>query len=136
MSSKRDRRQLAQRIRHARRHTAGKETRKKAGNPCIGYCAHDGVVALCDGDACIVAGSRDEMQRIRDRRGLETMTIQPARFRQILSALQLGAAYCFDEQAYGRFKQPGQEAGLELSGEDFSVRGPWGMHFVRVHLFG
>ena len=41
----------------------------------------------------------------------------------------------FDEEAYGRFLEPGRRLGMPLTDEDFSDPGPLGMHFVRVQLF-
>ena len=103
----------------------------------VGYLVHDGVRTLCDGDGCIIAGSRAKIRRIRDRIGsrFSTMrTIQAATFSDIWEGMQRGGAYCFDEEAYGRFLRPAQRAGLPLTAQDFSDPGPLGMHFVRVQL--
>ena len=107
-------------------------------NPLIGYLVHDGVATMCDGDGCIIAGSRAKICQIRDRFGprLSAMQIiQPAPFSDIWDGLQRGGAYCFDEEAYGRFLDPARRHGLPLTEEDFSDPGPLGMHFVRVQLF-
>ena len=60
--------------------------------------------------------------------------IQPARFAHICQCLQLGAAYCFDEAAYGVFLPLAQQVGLPLGEADFSDPGPTGLHFVRVQI--
>jgi hypothetical protein len=106
-------------------------------NPLVGYLVHDGVRTLCDGDGCIIAGSRAKIRQIRDRIGSRfsaMRTIQPAPFSDIWEGMQRGGAYCFDEEAYGRFLRPAQRAGLPLTAQDFSDPGPLGMHFVRVQL--
>jgi hypothetical protein len=90
---------------------------------------------LCDGDGCIIAGSREKLQDIIRRSGpagARMDTIQSATFSEILAGMQLGGAYCFDEEAYGRFLEPGRQLGMPLTNEDFSDPGPLGMHFVRV----
>jgi hypothetical protein len=108
------------------------------GNPLIGYLVHDGVRTLCDGDGCIIAGSRAKIRQIRDRFGprLSAMQIiQPAPFSDIWEGMQRGGAYCFDEEAYGRFLQPARRHGMPVTEQDFSDPGPLGMHFVRVQWF-
>jgi hypothetical protein len=105
-------------------------------DPFIGYVACDGLYCLCDGDGCVVAGSRQKMQNTLRRAGpgaQHRYKIQAARFAQIMSAIEyFGAAYCFDEEAYGRFLAPARGRGMPLQDEDFSDPGPLGMHFVRV----
>jgi hypothetical protein len=104
-------------------------------DPLIGYLAHNGVHILCDGDGCIIAGSRAKLYDIMHRSGPAASsmnTIQAARFSEILDGMQRGGAYCFDEEAYGRFLTPGRRIGMPLTDEDFSDPGPLGMHFVRV----
>jgi hypothetical protein len=101
----------------------------------IGYVAHDGLHCLCDGDGCIVAGSRKKLRQVMDRAGpagRSMDTIEPAHFSRILMCMQAGGAYCFDEEAYGRFLGPGRRIGMLLTDEDFSDPGPLGMHFVRI----
>jgi hypothetical protein len=107
-------------------------------NPLIGYLVHDGVRTLCDGDGCIIAGSRAKICQIRDRFGsrLSAMQIvQPAPFSDIWDGLQRGGAYCFDEEAYGRFLEPARRHGIPVTEQDFSDPGPLGLHFVRVQWF-
>ena len=104
-------------------------------DPLIGYLARNGPYCLCDGDGCIIAGSRAKLYDIIHRSGpaaARMNTIQAARFSEILAGMQRGGAYCFDEQAYGRFLEPGRQIGMPLTDEDFSDPGPLGMHFVRV----
>jgi hypothetical protein len=125
----------ARRARHA-----AKEAKKTAQrDPRIGYVAYEGVDMACDGDACIVAGSYQKMRDIAERFGdrfARQCKIQVTGFEHIYTCLRLGAAYCFDEEAYGRFLQPAQRRGMPLKEEDFSDPGPHGLHFVRVQWFG
>jgi hypothetical protein len=100
----------------------------------IGYVSRQGMNMACDGDACIVAGTREAMVAILQyhRRDPAQQVIEPARCSQILQAIALGGAYAFDEQAYGRFLPEAQQAGLPLVEEDFSDPGPTGIHLVRI----
>lgn len=105
-------------------------------DPLIGYLAHSGINIICDGDGCIIAGSKSRMvEIIRRMQRLDSTTayeIQPVRFSAILDGYLRGGAYCFDETAYGRFLKPGRQAGMALAEEDFSDPGPTGLHFVRI----
>jgi len=103
-------------------------------DPVIGYFAFRGMEAVCDGDGCVIAGSRDEMAKILKQWGRDHFTIKATTLSEILWGVRRGGAYCFDEQAYGRFLAPGRKAGLPLSEEDFSEPGPTGLHFVRIQL--
>ena len=103
-------------------------------DPVIGFVARQGIHMACDGDACIVAGSRAAMVAILEyhRNDPAEHAIEPARCSQILQAIELGGAYAFDEQAYGRFLPEAQQVGLPLVEEDFSDPGPTGIHLVRI----
>lgn len=106
-------------------------------DPRIGYYAHWGVNALCDGDGCIIAGSREAMARLLDRYGAAPSSrpsVKATTFSEILAGMRRGGAYCFDEEAYARFLAPGRRAGLPLEEEDFSDPGPLGVHLVRIGL--
>lgn len=72
----------------------------------IGYFSYtDSSNALCDGDACIIAGSEEliksYLQKISksDKRDI----IKKTRFGEIIDGLKQGAAYAFDEESYSRF---------------------------------
>ena len=103
-------------------------------DPLVGYFAVRGMNVVCDGDGCIVAGSIEKMTHIiqRHHEDVRSYDIRQTTFSEIWRGIQLGAAYCFDEEAYGRFLAPAQAAGLPLREEDFSDPGPTGMHLVRV----
>jgi hypothetical protein len=101
----------------------------------IGWFAFAGPNILCDGDACVIAGSPEAMRKIMARRatrGAPPLTIKKTRFGEIMTGLRLGAAYCFDEEAYNRFLPLAQREGLDLGPEDFSDPGPHGVHLLRV----
>lgn len=102
----------------------------------IGFVARQGMNMTCDGDACIVAGTREAMVSILQfhRRDPAQQVIEPARCSQILQGIALGGAYAFDEQAYHRFLPDAQRAGLPLVEEDFSDPGPTGIHLVQVRF--
>lgn len=116
-----------------------KRERRRSSSPSEG-AAIVGFVAVyqgggfCDGDALVVAGSPEALQSMLARATARSWQIQPARFAHIWQCLELGAAYYFDEAAYGIFLPLAQQAGLPLSGEDFSVPGPTGLHLVRVQI--
>ena len=100
----------------------------------IGVVARYGMTMLCDGDACVVAGSEAAMTAIlqSQHRDPAAYAIEPAYAWQLLQAIDMGAAYAFDEQAYQQFLPAAQQAGLPLAEEDFSAPGPAGIHLVRV----
>jgi hypothetical protein len=100
----------------------------------VGYVCRFGNVVVCDGDACVVAGTYEAMVAILKHNGysLEDHIIEPAQSLHILKAMQLGGAYAMDEQAYNRFLPEAQKAGLPLVEEDFSDPGPIGIHLVRI----
>jgi hypothetical protein len=68
----------------------------------------------------------------RTTRGAPSLTIKKTRFGEIMRGLRLGAAYCFDEEAYNRFFPLARMEGLNLGPEDFSDPGPHGVHLLRV----
>ncbi len=106
----------------------------------IGYFAFTPPMhAICDEDACIIAGSEAEMKRYAEAvasGSLKETRIKKTRFGEILKGLQLGAAYAFDEEAYNRFQPLAEKAGLPMTLQDFSGPSPTGMHFVRIQLAG
>lgn len=59
-------------------------------------------------------------QYVQELGGQGRHTIRKTRFGEIMRGLSLGAAYAFDEVAYGRFLPLGRAAGLALSDADFS----------------
>ena len=100
----------------------------------IGFFAYFGSgEVICDGDACIIAGSDAKMRDCISRMSLKgSPTIRKTRFGEIRKGLRLGAAYCFDGEAYSRFHPPAEKAGIKAGPQDFSGETPTGPHFVRV----
>jgi len=100
----------------------------------IGFFAYfPGGEVICDGDACIIAGSEAKMRNHISRMSLKGgPTIRETRFGEIRKGIGLGAAHCFDEEAYSRFQPHAAEAGIKAGPEDFPGETPTGMHFVRV----
>ena len=103
----------------------------------IGYFAYASPSeVVCDGDACIIAGSEADLRTYLAElgRGL-TMhhTLKKTRFGEIMRGMRLGAAYAFDETSYNRFYPLAKREGFDLGPEDFSPTAT-GRHFVRVQL--
>ena len=100
----------------------------------IGYFAYssDGGV-VCDGDACVIAGSDSDLRTYLSRMGAEEShcTLKKTRFGEIMRGISLGGAYAFDEAAYNRFYPLAQREGIELGPMDFSRRVE-GKHFIKV----
>jgi hypothetical protein len=95
--------------------------------------------AVCDGDACVIAGSEARMKRYVEAivsGSFKETRIKKTRFGEILKGLKLGGAYAFDEEAYNRFHPLAKKAGLPITPQDFSGPTPTGMHFVRIQLGG
>ena len=103
----------------------------------IGYFAYASPIeALCDGDACVIAGSEADLRTYVSDLGpgaITRFTLKKTRFGEIIRGIRLGAAYAFDETAYNRFYPLAQREGLDLKQEDFYPT-PTGRHFVRVQF--
>ena len=102
----------------------------------IGYIAQASrYELLCDGDACVVVGSKSKLKThpaVTDAAGY---AFKKAWFDDILAGLGMGAAYAFDEEAYHRFYPLAQRAGLTTVGpEDFSAPPPPGLTHTPIHL--
>ena len=72
-AQKRAKREARRRTRRAQREAApaaqGKPSPTRAADPLIGYLARHDLHVLCDGDGCVIAGSRDKLQEIIRRSG-------------------------------------------------------------------
>lgn len=89
---------------------------------------------ICDGDACVIAGTRQAMEHyVKELAGASARdpTIRKTRFGEIMLGLQHGAPYSFDETAYQRFLPLAQREGMELREQD-PAPGREGLHLVRV----
>ncbi len=104
----------------------------------IGYFAYfSKQLVFCDGDACIIAGSEEKMREYISKMNSQEVTkytIKKTRFGEIMAGVNLGAAYCFDEEAYNRFYPFAQKQGLDIGPEHFLKKTPTGMYFARVQV--
>mgnify|MGYP001247206939 CR=1 FL=1 len=105
----------------------------------IGYFAYASQTeVVCDGDACVVAGSDADLRTYISELGVAdgvSHTLKKTRYGEIMRGMNLGAAYAFDEVAYNRFYPLARREGYDFGPEDFSATGPGkGVHLVRVQL--
>ena len=100
----------------------------------MGYFAiHLPQDVLCDGDACIIAGTESAMNRYIEAASDPNAVYQvkKTRFGDVLKGLLRGGAYAFDEESYGRFFPLANKNGFNLEEEDFPPT-ETGRHFVVV----
>jgi hypothetical protein len=127
MSTRRERQQLAQRSRRARRRGKPPQPSPKPApqehppeplwppeDLLIGYIAHEGDEVLCHDGAPWIAGDHRQMERNLEQRGRTGMIIRPATFEDLAVALMEGVPLCFDECALARFYEPAQQAGIPM----------------------
>jgi hypothetical protein len=103
----------------------------------IGYIAALQLNVLCDGDACIVMGSKFKFRShlaSNDQTRDKDYVLKKGWFDDILTGIQFGAAYAFDEEAYRLFLPLAQRAGLDLKREDFSAAPPSDLPQPPIHL--
>lgn len=105
----------------------------------IGYFAHASPTeVVCDGDACVVAGSDADLRTYISELGVAdgvSHTSKETRFGEIMRGMGLAAAYAFDEVAYNRFFPLARRKAYDFGPEDFSATGPGkGVHLGRVQL--
>jgi hypothetical protein len=103
----------------------------------IGYIAALQLNVLCDGDACIVIGSKFKFRShlaSNDQTRDKDYVLKKGWFDDILTGIQFGAAYAFDEEAYRLFLPLAQRAGLNLKREDFSAAPPTDLPQPPIHL--
>ena len=112
----------------------------------IGYIAQASQYnVLCDGDACVVIGSKFKLKahltnNVLPKKHPDDVSsdadyvLKKAWSDDILTGLRMGAAYAFDEEAYHLFYPLAQRAGLALGPEDFSAPPPPGLSHTPIHL--
>lgn len=115
-------------------------TRIKLGAKKVGYFAYqdDGEV-ICDGDACIIAGSIERMKfylsKVSEVLGSGEV-IKKTLFGEIIEGMRHGGAYAFDEEAYQIFIKYAKKNGIiglpeaEAVFLDISEE----MHFIRIQI--
>ncbi len=70
---------------------------------------------LCDGEACVIAGKRTDLNRYAARlSGQNPAQIMKTRFGEILMGLIQGGSYAFDKKAYAVFYPLAISSGLPL----------------------
>ena len=77
---------------------------------------------VCDGPACIVAGSYKTMKEYLSASLIKPpgkVKILKTRFREILSGMRTGGAYSFDPESYGRFLPLARAEGMDCEDADF-----------------
>ncbi len=87
---------------------------------------------LCDGPACIVAGSESAIRHYLNTYAEAPQAkflVKKARLGEILVGLSQGGRYAFDEKSYHRFYPLANREGFELGEEDFSTPSALEGHF-------
>ena len=101
----------------------------------IGYFAiYPPQDVLCDGDACVIAGSQSALNRYiksLSNSGVEYQK-RKTRFSEILDGLFRGGAYAFDQESYKVFYPLANKHGYHLKDEIFTAT-ETGRHFVIVN---
>jgi hypothetical protein len=72
---------------------------------------------VCDGDACVIAGSQKEMNRYifaLARKNPIDFDVKKTRYGEILQGLHMGGVYTFDKRAYQRFYPIAKADGLRV----------------------
>jgi hypothetical protein len=105
----------------------------------IGYIASETKIkVICtDVDACLIAGSKNEMSRYLielEVDDLSLLTVRKVRFGDIIKGMKLGGKYSFDKEAYDRFFPLGKKIGLQLVEADFNEEE--GRKFFTVKIDG
>jgi hypothetical protein len=100
----------------------------------IGYFAvHPSQDLLCDGDACIIAGSQSALNRYLASLANSGVEFQKRKTRlsEILDGILRGGAYAFDQESYKLFYPLANKHGYHLKDEIFT-KTETGHHFVIV----
>lgn len=90
---------------------------------------------VCDGPACIIAGSYKTLKDYLDRSKVKPpgkVKILKTRFGEIVSGMRMGGAYSFDEEAYGRFLTLAREEGMGFEDVDFTPDRPGEIKFLTI----
>ena len=96
---------------------------------------------LCDGDACVIAGSQKAMNRYIVNMASDKISryiIRKTRYGEILQGMRMGAAYAFDKKAYDRFFLLAKSDGMNLVEfpiDDSPKPDGYSVHFMRVQWY-
>ncbi len=100
----------------------------------VGYYAiHPPQDILCDGDACIVAGTQSALNNYIKSIAEPNIEFDKRKtsLSEILEGMAIGGAYAFDEKAYKIFYPLANKYGFNLKPEQFPPT-ETGRHFVVV----
>jgi len=78
---------------------------------------------VCDGPACIIAGSYKTMKgylATSRNKPPGKVKITKTRFEEIRSGMRMGGAYSFDEESYSRFLPLARQDGMDCEDVDFT----------------
>lgn len=106
----------------------------------IGYIAEDDLgMTCCAEEACIVAGSEEQMRKYLHRmtyNGIGRGIIRKIRFSSIMDGMKKGTEYAFDKEAYDRFLPLAEANKVENlpSGDKFLEEPANGLDFLTVRL--
>jgi hypothetical protein len=96
---------------------------------------------LCDGDACVIGGSKTQLQNYIQQQNTENpadYTIKKTTYAEIRRGMKMGGAYAFDLESYGRFRQLAMLDGENMtefnSGNDTDASTD-ALHLMRVQWF-
>lgn len=101
----------------------------------VGYFAYSGQEVICtNGEACVVTGSLESMKLHLQDSGIERHTIKKTRFGEILKGLNLGSAYAFDGESYGRFYPLAMEERMAVPDLSAFENRPSGSKFIAIKI--
>lgn len=110
-------------------------------NKAVGYFSFtDTGNVFCDGDACVIAGSKKAMLKYIKKmapKNKERDIIKKTTFSEIIKGLEAGAAYAFDEESCRLFLPLAKQHGiadLPDRKEFFSEPSPTGLHFMQIQI--
>ena len=107
------------------------------GSRVLGFFAHAGPGEVFRfEEACVVAGSRERLRACLATHPTlrnASLTLAKIRFADVRAALDAGAAYAFDEEAFERFAPLALDAGIDVA-ETFPAGEPDTFSFVKVAL--
>ena len=90
---------------------------------------------VCDGPACIIAGSYKTMQKylaMSRAKPPGKLKIIKTRFGEIMRGIKMGGVYSFDEESYGTFLILAREDGMPCDDLDFTPDRPGEIKFVTL----
>jgi len=93
---------------------------------------------VCDGPACIIAGSYKTMKgylaksKTKPPGTIKIIKTIKTRFGEILSGMRLGAAYAFDAESYDRFLPLARAEGMDFGNGDFTPEKPGDIRVLTI----